>query len=408
MARNNPPTPQPSAAGHSLAAEASANGQLALAHVFEPLNAYPGEPLALHTRLVPGSSAGKPALHSMGAMLRITLPPGMEVVAARQLEGPELPPSLLEVSQGRLPVTELVWRLPPGQPAAVCMFHTALRLQPANDNPLLTGLLRGVPSAAQAFSVARLLDNDGNPLAEESTSLILHPKGRYLRYLPEMYAEDDFMGRFLMLFESFWAPIERQVAGIENYFDPQLAPAAFLPWLASWLGLELLDAPDTSLKNEVPHGNEVLEVPLERRRRLIQSAVLLNRSRGTSSSLKTFLEIYTGGKVEIVEHRANDLRLGKMAILGPNVALGTGNRPHTFTVTLRLPSPGPDPETARRRAELRRTVEQIIDEQKPAHTSYTLQIADLPEATKPEPGVRSSVAGENRKTASARSSAPQR
>jgi hypothetical protein len=333
-------------------------------------------------------------------MLRIALPPGMEVVAARQLDGPALPPSLLEVSQGRPPVTELVWRLPTDQPAAVLAFRADLRLLSANDNPLLTGLLQGAPSAAQAISAARLLDDDGRPLAEESTSLVLHPKGRYLRYLPELYAEDDFMGRFLMLFESFWAPVERQVAGIENYFDPQLAPAAFLPWLASWLGLELVDAPDTPLRNGSPNRNEVpgafgAPSPLDP----ICGAV--GSGRGTSGSLKTFLEIYTGGKVEIIEHRANDLRLGKMAILGPNIALGTGNRPHTFTVTLRLLPPESGPEAARRRAELRRTVEQIINEQRPAHTSYTLQIADLPESTMSEPG-------KDRKTASARSSASKR
>ena len=43
-------------------------------------------------------------------------------------------------------------------------------------------------------------------LAQACTAVQVSTKGEYLHYLPELYERDDFMGRFLMLFESFWAP----------------------------------------------------------------------------------------------------------------------------------------------------------------------------------------------------------
>jgi hypothetical protein len=99
--------------------------------------------------------------------------------------------------------------------------------------------------------------------------------------------------------------------------------------------------------------------------------------------LEEYLVIYTGRKPTIVEYRAYDFRLGPEARLGPGVALGTGNVPYTFSVSLRLPpvdlpdgadaSPNGDllKELKRRR---RRKIEAIIDAEKPAHTNYTLRI----------------------------------
>ncbi|MBN2145901.1 MAG: hypothetical protein JW726_00880 [Anaerolineales bacterium] len=367
--------------------KAETQSQPVLSHVFEPLNAYPGETVFLYTSLVSGSPA------QQASVLRIGIPTGMEVISSQQLSGSPLPPSLLEVTSYRPQVTELVWRLPASRSVATLELKTEMRLLPANNNPFLSSPLRGMPNQAQAISVAYLSTEDGNPITEESTCLVVHPAGKYLRYLPELYAEDDLMGRFLMLFESFWRPIERQVAGIEHYFDPYLTPPAFLPWLASWVGLELNNASSS------PPGASM--APIERHRQLIKSAVLLNRSRGTAGSLKAFLEIYTGGTVEIAEHRANDLRLGTMAVMGPNIALGIGNHPHTFTVTLHLPPSAPGNSSKSQRDELYRSVRRIIDEQRPAHASYALQITDRSESSLSE-------ASTSRKNASSRTSTSER
>jgi phage tail-like protein len=191
---------------------------------------------------------------------------------------------------------------------------------------------------------------------EESVSLALWAKGRYLRYLPELYERDEFMGRFLMLFESFLAPIEGQVDTVPHYLDPRTTPTEFLAWLAGWLGLELDE-----------------RLPQARQRELIRAAIWLYRRRGTKRALADYLEIYTGGKAQIVEHRAMDFVLGAQGRLGHGVAFGRGNRPHAFTVNLSLPAEGSagDP---RQEARYRRVIEEIIEAEKPAHTSYTLNI----------------------------------
>ncbi len=203
--------------------------------------------------------------------------------------------------------------------------------------------------------------SDARPTVEAAELSVL-AKGRYLRYLPRIYQErDELMGRFLMLFESFWSPIEGQIDGIPNYFDPALTPLRLLPWLATWVDLTLDD-----------------HWPEAKRRQLLKAAVSLYRKRGTRRGLIEYLELYTGARVKISEHGANNFLLGPGARLGPGVALGTLNMPHTFTVTVFLP---PEDDAARTSAEQeryeadrRRMIESIIETEKPAHTSYVLRL----------------------------------
>jgi hypothetical protein len=110
-------------------------------------------------------------------------------------------------------------------------------------------------------------------------------------------------------------------------------------------------------------------------RKLIQSAVSLYRKRGTRQGLQEYLEIF-GEKVQIIEHRAHNLRLGRASRLGPDVALGTDNIPNTFTVLMRMEptTPRADRESARRASERRQMVKTIIEAEKPAHTAYILRI----------------------------------
>lgn len=70
--------------------------------------------------------------------------------------------------------------------------------------------------------------------AQQTSSYI-----QYLQYLPAPFQTDSFTGRFLMIVESVLGPIERTIGNLALYFDPRLTPAELLPWLASWVGLEL-------------------------------------------------------------------------------------------------------------------------------------------------------------------------
>lgn len=184
-------------------------------------------------------------------------------------------------------------------------------------------------------------------MAQSSDDGKVELKSSYIRHLPGLYSKDEFMGRFLLIFESILSPIERTVDNIPLYLDPLLTNEQMLPWLASWIDLTL----DPSW-------------PLRRRRELVKSAVELYRWRGTRRGLSEYLRIYTGKTPEIIEHIPGP-PLGPDFKLGPSARLGSSGGGFHFTVTVEADDP-PDFDTEKIRT--------IIDSQKPAHTVYTLRI----------------------------------
>lgn len=320
-------------------------GSLTIDHVADFCRRYPGEAVTFYTRV----GLRQPLF---GFTVRVILPEGLVLEDYEELSG-----------EGRLPLVEfgagtynLTWSVE-GDLKAGSLYEYRVQATVAPTYHDLT-----LSSRAVAYLKTR---DAGMVSAAETATVTVPAKGRYLRYLPAIYEDDELMGRFLMLFESFLAPIGMQIGGMPFYFDPKMTPAQFLPWLASWLSLTLND-----------------DLSEERRRRLISLAVQLYRKRGTKLGLQEYLEIYTGGQADIVENRARDFRLGPEAILGPGVALGTGNRPHTFFVTMHLPPlpapAGDEKELARQESERRHRIESIIEAEKPAHTFYTLQIETAP------------------------------
>ena len=181
----------------------------------------------------------------------------------------------------------------------------------------------------------------------QKVEIDLSSRSSYLKYLPAIYADNDFMGRFLMIFEDVLGPIESILDNLSYYFDPGTIPEELLPWLASWVNLVLDDT-----------------WPLERRRELVKSAVELYQLRGTRRGVKEYIQAYTGVEPKIDEDFGG-ITLGESAQLGRNMVLGGGGGPYTFTVTLELE----DPDLV----ELGQ-LKTIIEQEKPAHTSYTLQI----------------------------------
>ncbi len=97
--------------------------------------------------------------------------------------------------------------------------------------------------------------------------------------------------------------------------------------------------------------------------------------RGTRRELQEYLEIISGGKVEVND--SPGFCLGSQTFLGLGIALGQGNAPYTFSVTVRIPffNGDGDPEASERQKQsFERKVRTIIDTEKPAHTGYRLQI----------------------------------
>lgn len=201
---------------------------------------------------------------------------------------------------------------------------------------------------------AVLVTGEAATLASESIQIAVFGKSKALQYLPELYFNDDFTSRFLMLFESFWKPITKQIDQVEYYFDPDLTPPEFVPWLASWLGLPV----DPTL-------------PTDHVRKLIKNAMMLYQYRGTYRALKTYLEIYTAGKVEIEEQRARNFVLGRDSTLGVDIALGTDNHPNSIIVNLRLPES--ELERNQYSQEMyHRKITAVIRAMVPAHTTIRL------------------------------------
>jgi phage tail-like protein len=178
----------------------------------------------------------------------------------------------------------------------------------------------------------------------ETTSL--SQRSSYLKYLPAIYADSDFMGRFLMIFESVLGPIEDMINNIAYYFDPDTTPEELLPWLASWVDMVM----DESW-------------PLERRRALVGSAVQLYQWRGTRRGMREYLRVYAGIEPEITEEFGG-FPLSSSARLGLNTALGTGTH-NVFTVTLEVD----EPESLNIHH-----LKAIIESEKPAHAAYRLRV----------------------------------
>ena len=165
------------------------------------------------------------------------------------------------------------------------------------------------------------------------------PVSSYLDYLPAIFRQTPFAGRFLLAFETVLSGaggqpgLETAVGGLAGYFDPATARADFLPWLAGWVTLSLRADWDE-----------------QTRRSFIAQIVPLYRLRGTKAGLLRMLTLYTSAPVEIYDT--------------------FDAVPYFFEVRLTLPEA--DPALLRATQQIARA---IIDQEKPAHTFYALQVA---------------------------------
>jgi phage tail-like protein len=102
--------------------------------------------------------------------------------------------------------------------------------------------------------------------------------------VPGVYLEDDLARGFLRGVDTVMAPVFLTLDCLDAYVCPRLAPEDFLPWLASWVGVSLVES-----------------WPVERRRRVVAGAVARHRDRGTRAGLRAHLELTTGGEVQVRE-----------------------------------------------------------------------------------------------------------
>lgn len=150
---------------------------------------------------------------------------------------------------------------------------------------------------------------------------------RYILDLPVVYHDNEFLGRFLNIFESIWEPLEQRQDHIDMYFDPRTCPVEFLPWLASWF--------DLALDPEWPEAQ---------RRALLLEAYDLYRWRGTRYGLQRIIELRTGLSPEILDE--------------PGLP---------FVVRIRAHLTAESGIT-------RQMLTDVIDNHKPAHVGYILEL----------------------------------
>lgn len=88
------------------------------------------------------------------------------------------------------------------------------------------------------------LAGDGRATPRIRALRLWYPRFSYAaRFLPSVYGEDpvsaSFLTRFLANFEGINTTIEDRIAAAEALFDPRIAPAGMLDWLASWFEVAL-------------------------------------------------------------------------------------------------------------------------------------------------------------------------
>lgn len=113
---------------------------------------------------------------------------------------------------------------------------------------------------------------------------IPYDQSTWLQYLPAIYSDSEFLGRFLLIFESIMNPIIWMIDNFDFYLSPDTAPQEWLAWMSSWFDLLLLP-----------------ELPVARQREIVRQLGWLFLRRGTRMGLQRLLELYFDVTPEISE-----------------------------------------------------------------------------------------------------------
>ena len=213
-----------------------------------------------------------------------------------------------------------------------------------------------VDSEQKALTVVRQFPEAGDELNQARVIKVEIATRPAINYLPGIYQDADeenadFLQRFLLITAHLTSGIEENLEFVHELFDPRITNEKWLPWLASWLAMPLLEGWDE-----------------EKRREIIQRTPELYRLRGTAAGLKLALRLFADVKAEIHEGEwpypgmviGRSSTIGKDTILSPPVFIS-----QCFTVEL------PDKKTEISRERLR-TVQALVETEKPAHAHYAL------------------------------------
>lgn len=205
---------------------------------------------------------------------------------------------------------------------------------------------------------ANEIDNNKPQLVKyQVLNLSVRPNISYLDFLPTIYQEVDFVGRLVGIFEQAFDPAVQTVDALWAYLDPLTAPTAMQDFLAHWVAWDIDSRWD-----------------IDKQRQLIRNAITIYRWHGTRYGLRLYLHFYTGlpldedlpevnKHISIQEVFNNGFVLGK-TLIGEDSMIG-GGRPYHFIVRLRATESLHIDESL---------VQKIIEQQKPAFSTYELSI----------------------------------
>jgi phage tail-like protein len=170
--------------------------------------------------------------------------------------------------------------------------------------------------------------NGKKPIRDPFPPGVPRDRSTWLKYLPAIYEDDDFIGRYLLIFESMMSPLFWILDNFDLYLSPDLAPEEWLHWFAGWVDMLMLP-----------------ELPEDRKREIARQIGWLFLRRGTKAQLERLLELYFGVSPEIVEstrdacHFVVKLPLSQSKVrLGADVAdrLIAAQRPAFASYTLEI------------------------------------------------------------------------
>jgi phage tail-like protein len=191
--------------------------------------------------------------------------------------------------------------------------------------------------------------------------------------LPALYHGDDFTNRWLSVFDDVLAPILDAIDSFDAYLDPQLAPADFVDWIASWIGV--ITHTDAVTHDE--HADPAVPSTNQRLRRLVERAVPLFGIRGTARGISEFVEAVFAVRCEIVEGGA----VSWSQMPGQPLA---GTSTGVFIVRISPPESSVDPQSAPLRLSavdpdsVQRQVQQLVEQLRPAHLPLVVELTGWP------------------------------
>jgi phage tail-like protein len=240
------------------------------------------------------------------------------------------------------------------------------------------------------------LSGNGHDTPTVSAVRVHYPRRSHIGLLPAVYSSDDaarrFLERFLSVMQTQLEPVERTIRDMAGLFDPDSAPPGMVDLLSSWLAVPVEGDRDVA-----------------RQRALVRTISGTLTRRGTPDALRRYVRAHLAhltGQDLVEDHfphvvegyrERNHLMLtareplgGRLALWGPGqvgrlqldrfaregeVRLVTTGDPardlfHHYAHRFRVVIPAPWVRTAADERIVRRAVEA----EKPAHTSYELDL----------------------------------